>query len=577
MAIVPRLDRSSGGVCDIVFVCQAEEIEQQSILLAQSIRLFGGGIASAHLHALIPIPEHIYGSVSPSTLAFLESLGVAFYYCRNPISDSYKIANKLNAFTVPSKTETIVFLDSDILVLGDFSDLLAQRRVDVLAKVAMRQWPSPLSRGYGVWERLYREFGLTVPTRRVVSPETNRRMIPYFNAGVIVCSRRANLSDVWIHVARRLDQMDIPHKYPYLDQVALPVALSLGNLDWETLPEDYNFAPGFWLLKKKLRYALGRRAWLTLPQTLSDVKMLHYHAYRILERVSQEDSGLREKLERLLDELPFERDVLTVSAMRSLARRLSSRQPYSFLLSVALSGRGRAAGDRNVDRSPARRHRALGSGPPGKRATLGPGFRSTQPRREDRIVKGRIRHVTKRNELPALLTELGLRGLGVEVGVRWGVYSTQLLANSSLEVLFSVDPWLEFSRVNYRDSANVAQWKQNLFYVVTVARLAKFEKRSVCLRMLSMEATRLFAEQSMDFVYIDANHSYASCREDIAAWWPKVKVGGLMAGHDYLDGEKRWFGHFGVKSAVDEFAAEHSLEVFVTKEKWPTWYVQKDG
>ena len=351
MPLAPDLGRSSRAECDIVFVCQAGELEQQSILLAQSIRLFGGRVAPAHLHAIVPTPEAIYGAVNPATLRFLESLGVEFSYRRNPISDSYQIANKLNAFTIPAKTETIVFLDSDIVVLGDFSDLLEHRRADVLAKVAMRQWPSPLSPGYRVWERLYAEFGLTLPTRRVVSPESARCMIPYFNAGVIVSSRSANLSEWWIRVASRLNQMDIPHKYPYLDQVALPVALSLGNLSWDTLPEDYNFAPGFWLLKKKLRRVLGRRDWLPLPPTLSNVKVVHYHAYQILERTSREDPELRGKLERLLDGLPFERDVLTVPTLRSVSRRRSARQPYFFLLGIVLAGRGGKARGQRAGRS----------------------------------------------------------------------------------------------------------------------------------------------------------------------------------------------------------------------------------
>ncbi len=49
----------------------------------------------------------------------------------------------------------------------------------------------------------------------------------------------------------------------------------------------------------------------------------------------------------------------------------------------------------------------------------------------------------------------------------------------------------------------------------------------------SLEASRLFAAGSLDFVFLDAAHDYASVRDDIAAWWPKIAPGGMLAGHDY--------------------------------------------
>ena len=94
------------------------------------------------------------------------------------------------------------------------------------------------------------------------------------------------------------------------------------------------------------------------------------------------------------------------------------------------------------------------------------------------------------------------------------------------------------------------------------------------MRMTSEEAVKHFGDHSLDFVFIDANHSYEAVRGDIRFWWPKVKPGGICAGHDYLDGEIAE-GTFGVKKAVDEFVQSHQLTLFVIGEKWPTWYVQK--
>lgn len=52
-------------------------------------------------------------------------------------------------------------------------------------------------------------------------------------------------------------------------------------------------------------------------------------------------------------------------------------------------------------------------------------------------------------------------------------------------------------------------------------------------RMTSLEAAATYEDNSLDFVFIDADHSYEAVRADIIAWWPKVKPGGIISGHDY--------------------------------------------
>jgi len=52
-------------------------------------------------------------------------------------------------------------------------------------------------------------------------------------------------------------------------------------------------------------------------------------------------------------------------------------------------------------------------------------------------------------------------------------------------------------------------------------------------RMSSLEAATTYLDKSLDFVFIDADHSYEAVRADIIAWWPKVKNGGIISGHDY--------------------------------------------
>jgi len=184
------------------------------------------------------------------------------------------------------------------------------------------------------------------------------------------------------------------------------------------------------------------------------------------------------------------------------------------------------------------------------------------------------RPLRNRRDLAYLLTLMHLDGKGVEIGVAKGEFSVVLLENSRLSILYSVDPWREYSEDQYDDLNNVAQQINEHRYRSVVEYFKKYGQRSQILRKTSREASRTIDDNSLDFVYIDANHSYKACKEDIELWWPKLKSGGLFAGHDYLDGHLP-DGDFGVKSAVDEFVAKNHLRLYVIHQEWPSWYVIK--
>ena len=54
--------------------------------------------------------------------------------------------------------------------------------------------------------------------------------------------------------------------------------------------------------------------------------------------------------------------------------------------------------------------------------------------------------------------------------------------------------------------------------------------RAAILRLTSEKAADLFAEDTLDFCYIDAQHDFLSVMQDITRWWPKVRSGGIIAG-----------------------------------------------
>jgi methyltransferase family protein len=197
-------------------------------------------------------------------------------------------------------------------------------------------------------------------------------------------------------------------------------------------------------------------------------------------------------------------------------------------------------------------------------------FRRTYAMRLDRI--------PSREELPALLNARGLTGIGAEVGVRRGTYSHLLLWNWKGEKLISIDPWLEDAPGAYVDKSNVSQGEHERLYEDTKQRLAPFGPRSEIWRLTSVRAAERLDDGSIDFVYIDARHDYDSVLEDLRAWFPKVRGGGILSGHDYVTGCFPQ-GEFGVSAAVDQFFGALGIPVFTTQARppadpFPTWLVQ---
>jgi hypothetical protein len=192
-------------------------------------------------------------------------------------------------------------------------------------------------------------------------------------------------------------------------------------------------------------------------------------------------------------------------------------------------------------------------------------------------LKGKI-PLRSREHLLLLVNSLGLTGDSVEVGVFEGYFSEQILKHTKLSKLFSVDPWEEFSKGDYLDRANAGQLVQDERYKSVCKRLGKFGKRSEIIREKSLEAAGKFADESLDFVYIDANHSYQGCFEDISTWWPKLKSGGLIAGDDYINASINGTD-YGVEKAVKEFFEKQGSPFYVTyksmKVHWPNWYAIK--
>ena len=76
------------------------------------------------------------------------------------------------------------------------------------------------------------------------------------------------------------------------------------------------------------------------------------------------------------------------------------------------------------------------------------------------------------------------------------------------------------------------------------------------MKMPSAEAVRWIPDDSLDFVFIDGNHSYENVLEDITEWTKKVKPGGIVAGHDYKEDK---VNNYGVVEAVQKYTKENNI------------------
>jgi hypothetical protein len=95
--------------------------------------------------------------------------------------------------------------------------------------------------------------------------------------------------------------------------------------------------------------------------------------------------------------------------------------------------------------------------------------------------------------------------------------------------------------------------ESNILYEIFIKNIQSLSNVINPIRMDSIEASKKYEDNSIDFVFIDANHDYDYVKKDIEAWFPKVKTGGVIAGHDY---HKHWKG---VVKAVDEFFLEKDV------------------
>ena len=186
--------------------------------------------------------------------------------------------------------------------------------------------------------------------------------------------------------------------------------------------------------------------------------------------------------------------------------------------------------------------------------------------------------------LTNLFRELGYK-VGAEIGVSKGYYSKWIVMKTKCEKLYCIDPWLAYDR--YVESCipdGQKVWNERL--ETAKHRLGRWDGNIVeFVKKTSMDAVNDFMDNSLDFVFIDGNHTFEYVINDIAEWEKKVKPGGIIAGHDYymsfdtpviskvnIEYIKRHSSH----SRIKLIQVEEAVKAWTKANEIKPWFVTND-
>lgn len=174
-------------------------------------------------------------------------------------------------------------------------------------------------------------------------------------------------------------------------------------------------------------------------------------------------------------------------------------------------------------------------------------------------------------DIPRLFRELGFK-VGAEIGVFEGSYSKWLLKGIPGLKLYGIDSWVVYDGyVDYKESTmSKAQQK-------AIDNVRGYDCELI--KGWSHDVVHQFEDNSLDFVFIDGNHSYEHAVCDIAAWSKKVKSGGIIYGHDFDDysNSKRW-KEMNVINAVEGWVKSYKIHPWfiITNNSNKCWMYVKD-
>lgn len=178
--------------------------------------------------------------------------------------------------------------------------------------------------------------------------------------------------------------------------------------------------------------------------------------------------------------------------------------------------------------------------------------------------------VNHREALGFWLNALNLKGEMAEIGCARGSFARTVLSQWKGKKYHMIDPWAVQEEEVYRERQPTIEGYEDQYQ--DCLTLAKDDERVNIIRELSVESASKFKKGQLDCAYIDGNHAYGVVMTDMDTWWPKVKIGGIMGGHDYYTNIEggAWCE---VEAAVKRWSSERNHVFYVCP--CTSWFIHK--
>lgn len=257
-----------------VFCVEPGTLESQAVLLADSIRRWGGRFADAPIHAFNPRGR---GPLGDATLERLSGSKVVVHADRlNSEHEAYGYGNKVHACDWAARhlgEDVLVFVDTDTVLVGEPSELELDADVDLAVRPVVNKGEGSAGPGDPndpYWLQSHEICGVG-EGRFVETVRDRERIRGYFNAGLVIMRREAGVAERWLDFLRRFFAADhrLGVKFNNLDQHAL--AMVAAGIDDRTT-----------VLDGRYNYPIPQRARLPEPdrsRPMSDLVHLHYHRW----------------------------------------------------------------------------------------------------------------------------------------------------------------------------------------------------------------------------------------------------------------------------------------------------------
>jgi hypothetical protein len=220
----------SGRRYAFVFVCQQGLLEAGALLLAASLKR--SLRVELELIAGVPSPPDVWGTPGDLTLELLAELDVRVVSISNEFGPERPTANKIDCMRASTDADKLVFLDSDILCLGQFEEERFDAPINVVPAYGM---------SFDQWDAAYRAAGVPMPSTIQPTLMSQEVGLPYFNSGFVAADRDLSFGDAWLASMRAIVEDDNVAPSRFEDQASLAIAIESLDVPYECLDDRFNW------------------------------------------------------------------------------------------------------------------------------------------------------------------------------------------------------------------------------------------------------------------------------------------------------------------------------------------------